>query len=244
MRLMLTGDSHVVAIGNALAEFELKPPFTEVTAAKMFSFPQTLKPFYRVEADRIVFDAEPARAAMQAISGGEDLVPSPDVLAMCLGFTTTRFLRSPIWKKVRPWSTPGPQRPLSDAEIRAMADDHFKYSTTFVRDALAIGVRLVIIEAPPPCATDPIMTRGLTPEMVLAIDRLAREATKAALSGVAIVETPPAAAYRGFLKRGYRKSQNDHHHANAAYGALVLPLVMAGARGLTVQTKPRKRPAR
>ena len=230
MRLLLGGDSHVVALGNALREAGIgDAPFDGARAEKMFSFPETLKDFFEVRQNRVELHGALARDAMQRLGGTAHIEPSDDVLVLCLGFTTTKLVRWAVWERIRPWSCPGRQLPVSDGQIKAMALDHWKYSLAFLKALRDLGVRLVVVEAPPPCDTDPSITERRTPEMLLTVDRLARDAAREALKDFSIVPTPPEAAHQGFLRPEYRKNLRDHHHAGPSYGRLVLPSILEAA---------------
>jgi hypothetical protein len=231
-RLLIGGDSHTVAIGRGLKVFtpEATDPQLSAAAFKLFEFPKTTAPFFAFDGQRITWTVETMARNWALLSGAEDLAPdhlADTTVAMCLGFTTTKFLRRRDWRRNSSWRLRQLKLGLvSDALIAEMGLDFFRYNIAFFAAGRALGLEMIAIEAPPVRADEQAISNGAPAENILDIDKLVRAAVRAKLEALGvIVLSPPKAAYdkARFLKPDYCKiKENDFHHANEAYGLIVL----------------------
>ncbi|WP_426957651.1 hypothetical protein [Muricoccus radiodurans] len=242
MRLALIGDSHVVALGNALTRDRdallAGSGVSDAVFGKVFSFPQLLKPFFAVERGGVRLVERGPAGSLERVLGPGLLGPArPEIFGISMAYTTSLLLWSLQWQTHRPWrACPEGFQPVSDGVVRAMAEEHFRHILGFIAALRDQGLRLFAVEAPPPREDHPYVGRTISAEAMLAVDRLARGRVREALDGMG-VETVgvPDPAYggvpgRSFLAAPFRSlAEGDYHHANEAYGALMLPAVLARA---------------
>lgn len=231
-RLLIGGDSHTVAIGRGLKVFrpEATDPQLSAAAFKLFEFPKTTAPFFAFDGERIRWTVETMERNWALLSGAPDLAPdhlADTTVAMCLGFTTTKFLRRRDWRRHSSWRLRALKLGLvSDALIVQMGLDFFRYNIDFFAAGRALGLEMIAVEAPPVRADEQAITNGAAAENILDVDKLVRAAVRQRLQDLGvIVLSPPKAAYdpQRFLKTDFCKiKENDFHHANEAYGLMVL----------------------
>ncbi len=233
-RLIVLGDSHVVALAEG---------FDEVIFLKLFDGPDNLVPFFRAQEDRIEFLDERVTAQVMAalgrpgVFGGE----ADTVHAFSMGVMTSLLVRLPDWKLAIPASavdlfeTKAMKRQLvSEQVIKAIALDQQQQVIAFAAAARAIGLRSLIVAAPPVRDDERAIGRGRHPGVVLELDRISRKGLVETFEqqGTPVVLPPETCQDgTGFLRRDLcRIAPRDTHHGNAAYGAIMIKPVIDRAR--------------
>ncbi len=245
-RLIVLGDSHVVALAEgyeALAG-EATEGFGEVLFLKLFDGPENMVPFFQAREDRIEFlDGRVTGEVMAALGrpallGGE----ADTVYAFSMGVMTTLLVRLPDWKFAAPSGAAAfienkriRRRLMSEQVVKAIAVDQQQQVIAFAAAARAIGLRSLIIAAPPVRDDERAMERGRHPAVVLEVDRLSRDILIETFEqqGTPVVLPPPEACQEGtrFLRRDLcRIAPRDTHHGNSAYGAMMIKRVIDRAR--------------
>lgn len=251
MKLLLFGDSHIRALRDSYAS---RPPherermarakgIDDIRFVQLFAFPHALQPFFAAD-DRELRLTDPVGVKRLAEVSGKAAFRAGDrewALAVFLAFTTTMLVRDITWQEFRPvdCSTSRAGTPLSSQVIRALVLKHFEHIIAFHRALAGLGAPVIAVSAPPLRRDDLAIVRGADPDVVLAVDRLARGIVGEALreAGIPIVEPPPE-AYRTepparFLHDAFaERHADDTHHANQAYGALMLDRVLDHALAL------------
>jgi hypothetical protein len=244
MRLLVVGDSHVVALSDA---FDADPEGYrrqfggEVAPARLLTFPVLLEPFFRQEGDGLHLTNRRAGTLLLACSGQAAFRPLfGTVYALSMAFTTTILMRLSFWRQFLPWAhcTEAAQ-PISDAVLRNIAEAHFRHILDFAAAARELGIALLMVEAPPLRRGELAMHSHFPEAAFLAVDRVARDLIRQRLAalGIPVVAVPEAVRDpAGFLLPEFcRFAPRDHHHGNAAFGACMLSAVIAAARTLLEQ---------
>jgi hypothetical protein len=243
MRLIIFGDSHVVALGRAIPDLnpvERNVYPGEIRVGKVMPFNHSLRDFFVVRGDEIRFGDAPHRKQISKLFGreviGQDSRDS--ILALSMPFTTTLVLRNGTWNSHSPWSVTdhSNKQLVSHAVLYEIALAHFAAVLRFVTALQSIDLRLMVVAAPPPRATDSKIARW-NPEVILRVDELTRGviANELEQRAVPVVEPPDEVfqqpGRRGFLRSEYGDDRDDHH-GNAEYGRLMLLRVMALAASM------------
>ncbi|KQS54273.1 hypothetical protein ASG17_11530 [Brevundimonas sp. Leaf363] len=234
---MLTGDSHVVALGRGLVQLKREGlvGLPRVAAAKLYSFPQSLRPFFRFDGTRIAFDRPDYSAVMKQLTGSETIGPEHRDLtfALVMGFTTTLFVRMKDWDNYAPWrlAKQSGRTPLSDGLVAEIARSHFAQTLDFYRAMMALDLNVLAVEAPQVRGDDPAFATVMQRRIVLELDRLARSAVLGELRDMGVKVVPAlddARAKTGFLKEEYSSfTTGDYHHANHRFGRNMLAEIFA-----------------
>lgn len=228
MNLIICGDSHVVALGDALAQTRFFARSHKVKVGKLFSFPRALSaPLHSEVGGRITFNHRKINREFIKINEQEHFDRANTYVLSCL-FTTTILIRSSHWATHLPArSMRSGRQPVSDGVMAAIVLDHFRNGLALAQDLHAAGCTVMALESPPPRADDPSLGRYVTPLEALTIDTLAREIMLGKLAdlGIDVVRCPEIARdpETGFLARDfYAERPSDYHHANAKIGGLFL----------------------
>jgi hypothetical protein len=147
-----------------------------------------------------------------------------------------RIYRHGTWLTYEPAAIARPGTiPVSHAALVAMIERDQRGVRRFFEQLKAAGVDFFAISAPPPRSDHRAIKRGVRPETILHIDRVAREVWSAFLAdlGVETVQ-PPAESWtdEGFLDPRFNHHlAHDRHHANDDYGALMMARIAEHLRG-------------
>ena len=233
MRLVILGDSHTKALSDALAA---APPRTDIEIAckPVCSGTAFRQPIHDVAPDGVRFLDPVYRKRLAILSGSQHFVASPDMCyGLMMGFHTAGIYRHPSWATYAP-SELAPKlglRAVSSQVIGAIGLDRQRNVLAFFDALRAVGVNFFAISAPPPRRSHPCLRQGISPATLLTVDRLARQACRDRLqqAGIPILSPPEETVDPdGFLLPSYeQKEKGDYHHANAAYGAIMLRKAVA-----------------
>jgi hypothetical protein len=240
-RVLVVGDSHVVALAEGAACGITYPEGIEsVEFAKLFPSPATLEPFFEERAGRIrLLDTEGAET-LRGLTGSGDFSAEDRGIVFCLslGFTTTVLMSLPTWCSHRPWAmaASGPSQLISSAVARAIALEHNRHAVEFYRAMARLGLTCIAISSPPPLIGGDWFRDTADEEVLVEVDRLAREVVQDELFALGVpVVGPPPESYVGNAGAGLRDpafkgaGNKGFVHANAAYGRLMLKRVLTAA---------------
>jgi hypothetical protein len=231
MTLHVFGDSHVGALAEA---YEGEPGrFGDVRFASASARYVRQRFFYPVPGGALL--SRPARKLPGP--GRMALVTRKHPWAFVLGTHTAAFFRDETWAAFAPAHLVRPPRQaLSAAAMETMIAAALKQVLDFIDTLLGAGVPFCMVAAPPPRPDHPALQEGGTREIRLEAARLYRRWALAQFvgRGVPVISPPPCAIDdEGLLRPEYRSARpRDTHHANAAYGALMLEQIIRC--GLTV----------
>lgn len=232
MTIHVVGDSHVAAYRSGWLEMEdgedRRPG---LTFSWIHICGAMLSPFHGTDGGTVVLKSEEAAKKLCDGTGHAVFRRDVGVYALSMAFTTTVLIRHPQWRIYSPAGDG--KRPLSQGVMAAIVRDHYRHILAFFADLAANGIPAVAVESPPPRADDPAVASGKVPyDRLLAVDRCARTLVKADLAalGIPVAEVPDEAKDRGFLKPSLcSTTERDYHHANADFGRLMIPRILAAA---------------
>ena len=245
-RLVVLGDSHVAALSQGfdqLGAAERSAFPGEVVFLKLFDGPDNIVPFFRAADDRIEFTSPRVTDELAAGIGQGALKASDTdtVFAFSLGLMTTLLVRMPDWKYGAPvgaWGYTEKKHRLrqlvSPGVVKAIVLDHHKYALGLAAAARDLGLRSLIVSAPPLRQDERAIERGRDPRVLAEVDRIARATMLDAFAGLGtpVVLPPPEASQEGaalLRPEFHRIAPRDTHHANADYGALMIRRVLRQA---------------
>jgi hypothetical protein len=243
MKIALLGDSHIVALGNALAELpaaEREFNGTQVKVTKNFSFPDALRPFFQVKDESIAFTSPTTREEMRRTFGRTAIDSSfrDTILAISMPFTTIRVVRHKTWRTQFPIALGARPRlnGVSSAVMYEMTVRHYQHILSFFKALKDAGHTVLAVSGPPPRLDDPRVAR-YKPDIVLAADAAVRGIMMSELEKIGVpVVLPPEETYVGPSRTGGLREEyynmRDRHHANVRYGKLMLAKVIAEASAL------------
>jgi len=231
MKLLLTGDSHVWPLYMGCKRLD-GIDIEDVVAAPIGAEVTLRSPFFAVDADRIRVTSDLTGVyAPGALIPPEGFQPELCLVSAC--FHTAHLL----WKyfaRAVPLASyrDGDWLTLSDALIRAIADQGQHYSRLFLSALRNAGLNVLVLEAPRLFRHNPNLA-ALRPEVVHYIDRLYRARAREWLQseGFRWVDVPPEmVAGDGYMLEKYRSEDaDDQHHGNGAFGLEMARLAVNSA---------------
>lgn len=235
MKLLICGDSHVMALEGAFDRRAGAQRDTddEVRVRTLFSFPRVLGPFFSVNRDGLALNHSKARGEVVALTGRATFQAHDDeVYALFLPYTTAAFIRHPVWLNTHaPWRSQVRHRQLvSDQAIQNAIVDHLQFVWPFLSALQELGIRFFVVEAPPQRGDYPRLQNQYP--VTLELDRLARGfiAEKLDDMGIASLDCPPA-LYEGAPRQSVMRPEfhasrpGDFVHANDDAGDVYLDAI-------------------
>ena len=234
--ILIVGDSHVASIVEAARQLRESgsSPSADLRVGMLFSCPRTLSTFHRVVDDGVALVDRVATSRLVRSTGRSVISAQRGVVwAFAIGTTTTHFLRSATWNRYAPAAMADRlnRLPLSSGALDTICREYAGPALEFYADLVACGVSPLCVPAPPPRTDDKVLARGQPLELFLAVDNLLRAYVSARLHaiGVQCLEPPEAAYGPQRMLREELGTSGDAHHANAMYGALVIPMIVTAA---------------
>lgn len=228
MTTYLSGNSHVVALADGLkARPALQNKFTP------FSFGVgtfELEPMSTVHEGHTEFLRPVLRRRLRKVTG-EMRFRKGDSWGLVMGTHNARLYGNDIWQTAAlagAW-IPG-RRPISEGVLQQLIHADQQHIKQLLLDMKSTGVKVFVVACPAPRRDGSAAKRGVPLETIALIDRSARSSFRAFLAehDIDFVEEPVGATdSAGFLKPEFARQflangKEDPHHANAAYGALML----------------------
>ncbi|GAA4668503.1 hypothetical protein GCM10023226_00570 [Nocardioides nanhaiensis] len=226
----ITGNSHVIALARAERPAALTQALGEVLVYPWGNGRHESEVFTRREGDGVALTVPQYATATERHTGHPHLRPDRHWVVLGPGHAARTF-RDPTWRTHAPAALrlPGVE-PVSDGLLTALLERDQRGLRALYRDALAAGLQVVALSAPPPRRDHRAITDGTPAAVVAHLDTTAYRLWERwlAAEGVPLVPRPAGTADdEGFLlpelaARTTPRGTPDHHHANEAYGALAL----------------------
>jgi len=236
VRLRIIGNSHVRALSAARQQLgdELRTRFDDVEV--LFVAPARFErvPFSHVEGARVRLRL---RELTAGIEGPADLTSlgADDVWGVCMGLHNVTLVREPFWDTHEPARLASTEAaPVSAALMREIILATQRHVFDFLTNLKRAGIPGFVVASPPLHRDHPAVSLR-RPEVMLEVDRLAREEMRrfADEHDIGFVDHPPeTVADDGFLREEWYapdrpNGRPDTSHGNAAYGALMLRRAVA-----------------
>jgi hypothetical protein len=240
MTVFLCGNSQLAALAEGVAEGRdpaAGPAGGAVVDGELTIFPlgngkHEPTAFSRLTPAGVVFEPRQYAANLQRYAGRTAIAPGDT-----WGFLTinhnVRIYRDPMWKTYVPSALDLPGTPVTDDLLATIvARDHAGVRGLFAQLQEA-GVDFFAVSAPHPRQDGTAVRNGVPRPVIAYLDALSRSLWRSWLGerGIGLVEPPPSTVTPdGFLDAAYGAGPDsdgrlDPHHANAAYGALMLARV-------------------
>ncbi len=221
MRVLIIGDSHTGALKRGLA-LGPWPEGIAIEVAPLGLGAQMNQPFWEDRGDHAVL-LDPQYAALVPRLPPVD--PRPDAIGLSLPLWSGRLIRVLVESWLVPYGAEGPGRRLSGALLRRLVQQDMAQIMALTRFLQGQGLPLFVIEAPRAFRVHrSVVLRGA--DFVLTMQRQIRaiQAAEIAALGLPIVYLPDSALDPdGFMSDRYaHEDPADTHHANAAFGALMI----------------------
>jgi len=148
-----------------------------------------------------------------------------DAYGLCAPFNTSRIYRNADWANFATSAMPGAPFPMSMSLFRRVVMDDQHYMLKFLDVLRRNGHRVFVVESPRPFRHDPALKRR-DPAAILQLDREIRRVTRENLAalGIPVISVPEQCIDgEGYMLARFRpEDENDTHHGNAEYGALMI----------------------
>jgi hypothetical protein len=230
MTTYVCGNSHVAALADgagALADLTIFPLGNGRHEPTAFS---------RRAGDSVELVPEQYTRNVERYTGAPVISPG-DTWGLLNVNHNVRIYRDDMWHRFRPSALTAADglTPVSEDLLAAMVLRDQRGVRSFLTQLQDVGVDVFAISAPHPRQDGAAVRRGIPRDVIAHIDREARRLWREWLGGrgIALVEPPPETVTAdGFLESSYGAGPGpnggaDPHHANAAYGALMLARIRA-----------------
>jgi hypothetical protein len=238
MKIWITGNSHVVALADALnSDPELLP---NAQAFPIGSGQYTQSSFSAMVSNEVVPTVEQYQRILMKVTD----LPHFDANArwgLVLGSNTTRIIKHMFWSESEPSAVcQKGKRPISTATIETIIDRDQQPVLEFLDQFKTRGIEVFVISCPPFRSDHWSLNRAkgkksTSEETALYLDRMARARFTSKLEKMNVrFVTPPkdTMTEKGFLRPEYcrrdsKSGKQDRHHANAEYGVKMLGKIKA-----------------
>lgn len=244
MHLLIVGDSHTGALERGRASLEARgalPADVALRIVPLGTGARMNRPFWRPAGARAAITDAGYRAHLPALPPDG---PRPDAIGLSMPLWTGRVIRALIASDVMPYGIDGPGRPISRALLRRLVQGDQQHTLALARFLAGQGHRVFVIE-PPGLIRDNRFLLQLGPEALLALWAEIRAQMRAAVTeaGLPVLDAPAATVDEdGFTRSAFRhEDPTDRHHANAAFGALMVSRALDLARDLCAAPVPEAR---
>ena len=230
MKTLIGGNSHTGALKKGLEEAGAQ---NEIDVFVFGSAVVELAPFSAIENGRVVFTEEEYARNLRRLAGFGDFDPSIR-WGLCMGTHNARLYRDRFWREAEPSAIArAGRRPVTLGLMQAMIEQDQKYTRRFITQLKSARAAVFVVSCPPPRRDHAAIDAGTRPEVVQTIDAEARRHFRQWLGDheVDFVDYPPETADAdGFLKLHFaagvkENGRLDPHHANEAYGRLMIGAV-------------------
>ena len=232
-RLLILGNSHAAALQAGLRRLGDAAP-AGVRVLLLGTGAHQFQPF-SAPAEGGVRLTDPHYAEVVRGRFGDDVLPRFDIYGVCMGTLLPRLAHPSFWADAAPaWMADRARRPVSAGFIDALVAETQAPVRAFVAQLAATGARVAVI-AGPPFRRDHVIFRHMPAAIVHAIEERVRGGLRdhARACGGDYVGAPEELVDdEGFLLPGYsqlhlRDGRHDPHHANEAYGEVMMAKVLA-----------------
>lgn len=240
MNIVIVGDSHVVALQEAwssIADREtLFPNFSGRLSIGMLAFgAQFLKPFHTLDGDVLKFTNPQMAEQFTKLTGdSEAAIRRGDErsFAFSLGFHGVALFNYKMWERFTVSPSMPQKQYVSRAALREMILSLNAQILNFYQDLQSLGVRFTAISAPPLPKTylDGKFHPHYEAQEIADLRRSYVDLFAGIMTEKGLAFIPPP---DGVMKDGYlldhlsAQRQIGDFHANAQYGALLLPKILS-----------------
>lgn len=235
-RLIITGDSHCVALKQGLHLLNEKTadlPDGMIVNALGNGYYMNM-PFSEVDAECVKFTYPEYKKTFEGFGIGEIGEHNDDmVFGFSMGLNSPPAFRDPMWRTYAPWSLSEQTglKPVFSDVLPNLFLPKWRHIQAFLQSCIHLKVPFFVISGPPPKRThDCIQKDGTDENVVLEVNRLYRKTVENWLTaqGVQVVHTPDEVLEdSGFLAPEFHHPDpEDQHHANAKYGEIYLKKIV------------------
>jgi hypothetical protein len=235
--MIIVGNSHVAALKQGADEIGGLDQVLKI--APFGDGAREYEPFSSVINGQVVFTVEYSASILRKLTGMNAFDPTC-TWGICMGTHNTRVYDLPFWLKAAPSRIAKPGvRPVSDAVLNEIIEKEQRFRKVFLRQLMETGVKFFIVSAPSPRRDGSAVRRGISLATIKLVDRMARDHFRdwIAKHNVPIVEPPEETIdEEGFLRDEFAQKLDakgglDPHHANSAYGKLMVQKILDRAEG-------------
>lgn len=236
MRIYVTGDSHGWPLFWGFQKLQGEGLALEIMNEPVGWDLVLRAPFFVREGDRLRITAEG-----ETFRPTGSLIPSdgfqPDLCVASVFFHTAHLLWHYFGRNV-PFACfqSGDHMPVSDALLRAIADEGQRYAREYLKTLRDLGFPVVVAEAPKLFRHNPNVS-NMRHEILHYFDRLYRDRARDWMraEGFVWVDVPPhLVAEDLFMHEQYRADiPGDQHHGNAEFGQIMADLVLKAHKATT-----------
>jgi len=233
MTVWICGNSHTAALKRGLSQLQKNGLEIDVFPLGNGKWEKT--PFSVTRENIVEATNSQYRKNLQRFTGATNF-RADCVWGLCMGTHNARIYRDEFWAGAEPAAIARPGvRPISDGVLDSIVEADQFHIRDFILRLKNGGVKCFVVSCPPPRLDHSCLTKGVRSETVAYIDRCARASLQGWLieHGVDFI-APPAETMTddGFLKAEYaatltQSGRKDPHHANKAYGALLMERVIS-----------------
>jgi len=228
--VFLAGNSHIVALRTAahrrggFKTFPLGHGRYETTS------------FSRRAGEGVRLTAPDYQANLHRFTGLDSITAERGRWGFLLINHTARIYQHPCWRRFEPAALAhDDSSPVSDAVVHAMVVEDHAGVRAFFEQLRGSGVDFFAISGPPPRRDHYAIDEGTRPEVVLHLDRFARQVWRSwlAAEGIDVIDPPTESIDdEGFLlpelaREHLGNGERDPHHANEQYGDLMISKIQA-----------------
>jgi hypothetical protein len=234
--MKIIGNSHAAALRDGLVLLEPEEQRSFEVLGSRGSFEKTV--FFKPCSGGVaIVDVDLARR-VKKLTGDTVIKPGTE-WGFCFGHPGF-LLNTRSWEKYRTSDcavlAEDMKQPVSRGLLQAFVESIFLHVLDFFDCAMRSNISFTVILPPPPIRHGPAISNFSVPlEQVVSIDRMGRQVLteKGGALGAPVVQAPPESFDAdGFLNAQFcagkrPDGRNDPHHANAAYGKLMLRRIAA-----------------
>lgn len=235
-KAFITGDSHTGALRRGLDRLAARgwdSHGVDVEVVGMGTGARFIAPFFRDEGTcaRIVDPEYQQRVPALPLPGDERAEIAYGWSGL---FHFAKVWRDRTWADFRPPFHEGPGAPVSAGLLRSVVLDWFAPQLRLMEILRGTGAQVFVVESPRPFRHHPALAR-LSPQAAISVDRFCRTLMLGEIErlGVGLVRIPPECLdAEGFMLAEWRSArEGDPHHANAAFGELMMRRVVGYLEG-------------
>lgn len=236
--LIIFGDSHVRSLKSGFSLLPDPPiPVEAVKFAAIAPFPRFLSPFFAKTRKGIGFTKGGLRQMYREGTGEEGILE---------GTTNTYVFSAPLnplgllfdrdWNSYSPPGIIDEKQAISTAVMEEIVLQHFKPLTDFLEALVGLNVNCVVASSPPTRFDNTLIARKASGEARRKIDAMCRSTMSKAIAalGLTVIPSPEGTGDENsnLLPQYHHETGTDFHHANSAYGALMMKSILDHLRAL------------
>ncbi|WP_323036381.1 hypothetical protein [Pararhodobacter sp.] len=225
-RLVITGDSHCVALSQGRKRVEEKGgslPRDCIVEGLGNGYYMNM-PYSEKSNGCVRFTYEEYVRTFEKFGIGNIGERDDVIFGFSMSLNSPPAFRDPFWRGNAPWnlSIEKGLNPVFTDVLPSLFLPKWVHIQAFLKQCLDVGVPFFVISGPPPKRSHDCMRDGTDPDIVLEVNRLYRKVVESWLTkhNIQVVHTPPEVLDEtGFLATNYyHPHPKDQHHANDLYG--------------------------